>query len=185
MEENLEAVTAPFEPGEKIVKRRTALGGDQAQTQGELWQRLFSVAFHEPRRCQGSEGFTAAQLEMAEGKERIDIADDELQATGWGIEIELAATTDLYSVDDLLPALGQDLADAGMISPPQDGIQLADDGIALPFFDQLEVKMTALCEAWSLYLSDHPNRGKGLGENLANLFGQLRNAVGGLAERSM
>ena len=70
-----------------------------------------------------------------------------------------------------------------VVALPDHRVELADDLVALPLLDQLEVDVAAAARPHALRLPHHPDGGEGLAEEVADLPAELGDAVGGLEER--
>ena len=150
---------------------------------GSSGERQAAVPLQQPGGGEGRQRLPPPPLQQAEGEGGVHLAHAELQPAAGGVEVEAAAAAHLDAVGQLLLGGGEEALDLEEVPLPDHRVELADDLVAVPLLDQLEVDVPAAARPHALRLPHHPDGGEGLAEELAHLPAELGDAVGGLEER--
>ena len=182
-EESLVALTKAIVDAARIASVRfivvggAAFRGDEGETERQLGKRELAVAVQKTGGLESLEGLSAPLGEETERKNRIDLPHHQLQPTKGAIEVDPCPTSNLLTLGELLPAVGEEASDLLVVVSPRDRLELADDLIFLSLLDELEVEVPALGYAQPIDFPGHPDGGIGLPQEIPDLTAQCADRV--------
>jgi hypothetical protein len=140
----------------EIVVRGTPFGGHQSNIEGDRGEVQTPIPVQQAGILESPERLPTPPAQLSQKENSIDVTNDQLQPAEWRVEIDYSMAPHLETFGDLLLRLSELSLDGLQVPSPDDGFELADDFIPLPFLDQLEVEMSCTAAAYALYFTRYP-----------------------------